>query len=87
MKSIDIKSLLIGALLTSTVIFGVAATGKNGSPNTPNPSSSDNNQEWIVKAVYTGLKVKFKGEEIEKGWEPIGLTGEEGFVILRKRIK
>ena len=27
MKSIDVKSLLIGALLTSTVFLGISATG------------------------------------------------------------
>ena len=86
MKSIDIKSLLIGTLLTSTVIFGVAATGKNGSPNTPNPSSWDNNQEWMLKYEPLGKDVVNSGSKMEKGWEPIGTT-ELGMMILRKRIK
>ena len=29
MKNIDLKSLIIGALLTSTIIFGIAAAGKS----------------------------------------------------------
>ena len=78
MKSIDIKSLLIGALLTSTVIFGVAATGKNGSPNTPNPSSWDKEQQWQVKMVPLF--------EIPKGWEPFQ-TVNATQASIRKRIK
>jgi len=30
MKNIDIKSLIIGALLTSTIILGIAATSNGG---------------------------------------------------------
>jgi len=43
MKNIDIKSLIIGALLTSTVLLGVAAT----SPT----DKWDNNQVWHVQKV------------------------------------
>ena len=42
MKNIDIKSLIIGALLTSTVLLGMAAvSGPPGIPNTPplNPAT------------------------------------------------
>ena len=54
MKNIDIKSLIIGALLTSTIVLGVAAT----SPT----DKWDNNQVWHVKKnVDVG-----SGE----GWEP-----------------
>ena len=41
MKSIDIKSLLIGALLTSTIFLGVAAT----SPT----DKWDGKQRWEIK--------------------------------------
>jgi hypothetical protein len=43
MKSIDIKSLLIGILLTSTVIFGVAATSKTDG------QTWDKEQQWEIK--------------------------------------
>ena len=41
MKSIDIKSLIIGALLTSTIFLGVAATGTT--------DKWDDKQEWRGK--------------------------------------
>jgi len=40
MKNIDIKSLIIGALLTSTIFIGVAATGKR--------DKWDDEQKWFV---------------------------------------
>ena len=40
MKSIDIKSLMIGALLSSTIFLGVAATGTT--------DKWDENQVWKV---------------------------------------
>ena len=41
MKSIDLKSLLIGALLTSTIFLGVAATGTT--------DKWDGKQRWEIK--------------------------------------
>ena len=41
MKSIDIKSLIIGALLTSTIFLGVAATGTT--------DKWDGKQRWEIK--------------------------------------
>jgi len=38
MKNIDVKSLIIGALLTSTIFLGVAATGTT--------DKWDVNQKW-----------------------------------------
>ena len=40
MKSIDIKSLLIGTLLTSTIFLGVAATGAT--------DKWDGKQKWEI---------------------------------------
>ena len=55
MKSIDIKSLIIGALLTSTIFLGVAATspkdngGRPGNLLTTPHSQWDNKQVWEVR--------------------------------------
>ena len=37
MKTIDIKSLLIGVLLTSTIILGIAASTRIGGDNLAGP--------------------------------------------------
>ena len=41
MKNIDVKSLIIGALLTSTVFLGLAATGTT--------DKWDGKQRWEIK--------------------------------------
>jgi len=61
MKNIDIKSLIIGALLTSTIFLGIAAT----SPT----DKWDDKQEWSSRSG-TSLKHPFTGYEpfaIENG--------------------
>jgi uncharacterized protein YbdZ (MbtH family) len=88
MKNIDIKSLIIGALLTSTIFLGVAAT----SPT----DKWDEKQEW-VEATWTKMNAAklitsftigesfdgkpVKGYKIAAGWEPVGNSD------YRKRIK
>ena len=82
MKSIDIKSLFIGALLTSTIFLGVAAT----SPT----DKWDDKQEWI-EADYDALRamgdigtVRYSGQMVYKtikGWQP------HTDKMYRKRIK
>jgi Spy/CpxP family protein refolding chaperone len=47
MKNIDIKSLIIGALFTSTVIFGVAATSKDDA------GKWDKEQQWEITTTLT----------------------------------
>ena len=42
MKKIDIKSIIIGALLTSTIFLGVAATSKD------DKDKWDDKQSWVV---------------------------------------
>ena len=85
MKTIDTKSLIIGALLTSTIFLGVAATGTT--------DKWDGKQEW---AVTVGSQVEYKiGKENPersellgtptRGWEPIGVQGAN--IIFRKRTK
>ena len=72
MKSIDIKSLLIGALLTSTVILGVAATGSK------ERVGWDNEQKWQCKSV--------DGFKIPQGWEPFDRSNSDSFhVVVRRR--
>ena len=74
MKSIDTKSLLIGALLASTMFFGVAATG---------PSDKwDSSQIWEVKEHPEYVSVK--GAKLVKGWEPF-VKGNS--LWLRRRIQ
>ena len=79
-KNIDIKSLIIGGLLTSTIFLGVAATGK------ADKNSWDDEQEW---AVTYRLKKQFNHVESGKGLQPFAVTrDDEGVrVWVRKRIK
>ncbi len=74
MKSIDVKSLLIGALLTSTIFLGVAAT----SPT----DKWDDKQVWQVRYINSA-DVSQKG--YEAGWEVFS-ESENGY-SFRRRIK
>ena len=77
MKNIDITSVIIGGLLTSTIFLGVAAT----SPN----DKWDNEQNWSVRHIpWTKILLKSNPSQT-KGWEPIG--GDDDGVFYRKRIK
>ena len=96
MKNIDFKSLAIGALLTSTIFLGVAAT----SPT----DKWDNEQLWEYGSVLASdfgkasfaleyyssddpsdTKVKLF-EEFPKGWEIIGGLAKNK-VEVRRRVK
>jgi hypothetical protein len=94
MKNIDIKSLIIGALFTSTVLLGVAATGPK--------DAWDANQEWEVgfaqplngqipgkkwAIIAEGAKSAIAYAEWPKGWEPVGKFPEGKGWEVRKRIK
>ena len=72
MKSIDVKSLLIGALLTSTIFLGVAATGAT--------DKWDDNQVWSVKRWLLEHP-----EPTWVGYEPFATDGK--IVYYRKRTK
>ncbi len=81
MKTIDIKSLIIGALLTSTIFLGVAATSQT--------DKWDDKQEWAVKKEDPKLNGSLASSNL--GWEafavaPTDTTVGEA-VWLRKRIK
>ena len=83
MKNIDIKSLIIGALLTSTIFLGVAAT----SPT----DKWDKNQKWEItleKSSYQNHLVDVLSDawdEAADGAEPFAVQGQN--IIFRKRIK
>ena len=85
MKNIDIKSLIIGALFTSTIFLGVAATS---------PSDKwDDRQRWTVDQATqrdfrraNGLPDEYKGKLGTGGWEPFAMS-PNGNVHYRKRIK
>jgi len=89
MKNIDIKSMIIGVLLTIVIACGVAATGVN--------DKWDNEQEWLIN---TGRSLREAGfisyvkwgegqydhhEKVTGGWEPFGYAVRT--YIFRKRIK
>ena len=86
LKSIDIKSALIGFLLCSIFFLGVAAA----SPT----DTWDAKQEWLVAGSNTlfGQKLlerkKMGGMVVyhsKGGWEP--MQAEGGAITYRKRIK
>ena len=85
MKNIDIKSLIIGVLLTSTIFLGVAATSKDDA------GKWDKNQEWLItvgdptdrNSGFASLEASYK--RASEGAEPFGVSGKN--VIFRKRIK
>jgi hypothetical protein len=74
-KHIDIKSLLIGFFLASTVLLGIGAT----SPT----DKWDNAQKWEVKAMDP-FRITVKMED-PTGWEPIAMQGKN--IVYRKRIR
>jgi hypothetical protein len=84
MNSIDIKSLLIGALLTSTVIFGVASTSNQNAP-AQGKTGWDKDQVWEVKWQQMTSNIYKEAMIVEKGWEPYGR--EKGMFELRRRVQ
>ena len=77
MKNIDIKSLIIGVLLTSTIFLGVAATSKT------DKGKWDEKQRWAVADLLfvksakrwfltEGSKPLAHSDTWPEGWEPIG---------------
>ena len=80
MKNIDIKSLLIGTLLASTIFIGVAAADDNDKKNIV---------KWQVAyapIVNWWVDGKVKGESGD-GWEPFAVSGDGKTVFQRRRIK
>lgn len=79
MKNIDLRSLLIGILLTTTVFFGIGAT----SPD----DKWDKRQQWQVR-YFQDYEI---GLSATRGWEPIsghikkGKQFDENHILCRKR--
>ncbi len=98
MKSIDVKSLLIGTLLTSTIFLGVAAVPKD-TGNSFRIDAPEKHQEWDDKQMWQVAsalnKVDGKGAAAHKiartiGMEPFSITQDKNGVArvwYRKRIK
>ena len=74
MKTIDIKSVIIGVLLTTTVLFGMGATSK------ADTGKWDGKQRWEIKT---------SSGKIPEGWEPFAYDSNDNFdpFLLRRRIK
>jgi hypothetical protein len=71
MKNIDIKSLIIGALLTSTIFLGVAAVVPSGTvPKYQVTSAADGHGHFIVTRMENTTG---KVEHIRFGWS----TGDD----------
>ena len=80
MKNIDIKSIIIGALLTSTIFLGVAATSK------ADAGKWDENQVWAT-SEFNSIDQRL---DRTVGWEPIGpirTIGRQNECLYRKRVK
>jgi|TARA_B100001971_G_scaffold161320_1_gene151345 hypothetical protein len=86
LRSLDIKSALVGFLLCSIFLLGVAATSST--------DKWDAKQEWLV----AGSNALFGNKQLERekmggmvvyhskgGWEPFQAEG--GAITYRKRIK
>jgi hypothetical protein len=98
MKNIDIKSLIIGVLLTSTIFLGVAATGPTDKWDKeqewavgfaqPLKKGQVPGKTWIVLEVGAENAVACKGWP--KGWEPVHQIQSERAGdnwAVRKRVK
>jgi len=82
MKSIDIKSLIIGVLLTTAVVLGMGATGK------ADAGKWDGKQMWYVKRVGwdapKGHATRLTNRLQPVGFEPFAVTDKN--VFFRKRV-
>ena len=82
MKTIDIKSLIIGVLLTTAVVLGMGATGK------ADAGKWDDKQVWYVKRVGwdapKGHATRLTNRLQPVGFEPFAVTDKN--VFFRKRV-
>ena len=80
MKSIDVKSLLIGTLLTSIIFLGVAAADDN---------DKTDKTKWNV--AYAPIEHFWEDGKVKgvsgEGWEPFAVSGDGKKVFQRYRIK
>ena len=91
MENINIKSLIIGALLTSTIFLGVAAVPirPNDTGSAKTPRAWDDKQVWYVKRLGwdepKGHATRLTNRLQPVGLEPFAATDKN--VFFRKRIK
>ena len=88
MKNIDTKSLIIGALLTSTIFLGTAAVGK------ADPTSKKD--KWLIGWTTTETVFKYDGDikdnkqtwpsgPANAGWQPFAVSNDGKKVFYRAR--
>ena len=84
MKQLDWKSFAIGMLLTTTVVFGIAAT------NPTTEKQWDENQKWLVKHLrvdpYPTKEDLTKRRTALEGWELVG-GGVSGFTYRKPVVQ
>ena len=92
MKNIDIKSLLIGCLLTSTILLGVAAIPRHtGDLASDRGGKWDDTQQWFVKRLdwetsqKEALEPKARGVATVTEYEPFAATDKH--IYFRQRFK
>ena len=94
MKSIDIKSLIIGVLLTSTIFLGVAAvvpkdTGKLFDGRAGKGMQWDDNQVWYLERLEwdapKGHATRLTNRLQPQGFEPFAATDKH--IFFRKRTR
>ena len=94
MKNVDVKSLLIGALLTSTIFLGVAAV------EPANKNTAPKEGAWQIAWHYTDHFYKRSDDDqtganvripnpgpSNQGWEPFAVTADGKKTFSRKHIK
>ena len=90
MENINIKSLIIGALLTSTIFLGVAADPirPNDTGSAKTPRAWDDKQVWYVKRLGwddpKGHATRLTNRLQPVGFEPFAATDKN--VFFRKRV-
>ena len=87
MKNIDIKSLLIGALLASTIFLGVAAV-PSGTGSSKQASEWDYKQTWTIASREFGDPSNAPAQTVIGG-EPFAMLSDKGktMVYYRQRTK
>ena len=93
MKNIDVKSMIIGGLLSSTIFLSVAAvpkdTGNSFRIDAPEKHQEwDDKQAWYVKRVGwdapKGHATRLTNRLQPVGFEPFAVTDKN--VFFRKRV-
>lgn len=86
MKSIDIKSMIIGVLLTLTIVFAMGAvpkdTGEFAAKTGLHSAAWDNEQQWEIISRFAMNK---EALEDTVGYEPFAV--DDRGILYRKRIK